>query len=114
MLFNPVFCFLGMFALPYQFVLELLGPLWSLLYFVWPTFRDMFPQSWLIYFVYVNIEVLIGIYAVFMDVNRSVLRLIKKLPEIVLLTLLEILIQIPASIARLWGMISFPWRRLVW
>lgn len=114
MIFNPVFGFLGMFVLPYQFVLELLGPLWSLLYFVWPIFRDMFPKSWLIYIVYVDIEVLIGRYAVFIDVNRSVLRLIKKLPEIVLLTLLEILIQIPVSIARLWGMISFPWRRLVW
>lgn len=114
MLFNSVFGFLGMFALPYQFVLELLGPLWSLLYFVWPTFRDMFPQSWLIYIVYVDIEVLIGIYAVFIDVNRSVLRLINKLPEILFLTFLEILIQIPVSIARLWGMISFPWRRLVW
>lgn len=68
----------------------------------------MFPQSWLINFVYVNIEVLIGTYAVFMDVNRSVLRLIKKLPEIVLLTLLEILIQIPVYIARRWGMTSFP------
>lgn len=114
MIFNPVFGFLGMFVLPCQFVLELLGPLWSFLYFACPVFRNLFPQSWLIYIVYVDIEVLIGIYAVYMDVNRNVFRLIKKLPEIVLFTLLDILVQIPITSARLWGMISFPWRRLVW
>lgn len=114
MLFNPMFGFLGMLVLPCQFVLELLGPLWSILYFVWPIFSSMFPKSWLIYIAYVDIELLIGIYAVFIDVDGNVLWLIKKLPGIVLFTLLEILIQVPVTFARLWGTISFPWRRLVW
>lgn len=114
MLFNPMFGFLGIFVLPYQLLLELLGPVWSILYFVCAPFRNLFPQSWLIYIAYVDIEVLIGICAVFIDVDRNVLRLIKKLPGILFLTFLEILIQVPITFARLWGMISFPWRRLVW
>lgn len=114
MLFSPMFDLLGMLVLPWQLIFELLGPLWSLSYFMCPVFRDMFPKSWLIYFVYICFEFFITVYEALINVNRNMFKLLILIPEILVFTFMETLIQVPVSIPRLWGVISFPSRRIVW
>lgn len=114
MMFNQSFGFLGILALPWQLFIELMGPLWLFLYVFCNEFRSLFSQSWFIYFIYVSIEFLITLYAVFLDVRKSFKKLIKEISKIFFFTILKMFVQLPIVTARLWGMASFPWRRLIW
>ena len=48
MIANPLYGMLGLATMSYQFVFELLGSICSILYMLWPWFRNMFPKSWLL------------------------------------------------------------------
>lgn len=65
-------------------------------------------------FIYVSVEFLITLYAVFLDVRKGFKKLIKEIPKIFFFTILKMFVQLPIVTARLWGMASFPWRRLIW
>lgn len=45
MIANPLYGMLGLATMSYQFVFELLGSICSILYMLWPWFRNMFPKS---------------------------------------------------------------------
>lgn len=100
--------------MPWQLLIELMGPLGAFLYFLCSEFRSPFPQSWCIYFAYIGIDFLIAMYAFYLETRKSFKKLIKEMPKIVLFSLLIVFIQIPIVVARLLGMLSFPWRRLIW
>lgn len=49
MIANPLYGLLGLVTMSYQLLFELFGPICSILYLLWPRFRNLFPRSWLLY-----------------------------------------------------------------
>ena len=71
------------------------------------------PQMWELYLRYLGFEISVTCIAEYDEYGRWRM-LIMKLPEAVAATALGIMLSVPLAVARLWEMISFPWRRLVW
>ena len=79
------------------------------------------PQMWELYLLYLGFELSVTCIAAYDEYERAASSkqirwwmLIAKLPEATAATALGIMLSVPLAVARLWGMISFPWRRLVW
>ena len=54
------------------------------------------------------------VISAYIDVDKNMKRLLKWLPKLILTTIEEMLLQFLINVARLFGMITFYWRRLVW
>lgn len=134
MFLNPRLGMLGLAAMPYQIFVELLGPIFVLLHAMnlicaavgaqwWfaiiISFRDWIglghalPQMWGLYFAYLGFELSLTCIANYIEYGRWLV-VIMKLPEAIMATAFGILLSVPLAMARFWGMISFPIRRLVW
>ncbi len=133
MVLNPKLGMLGLLAMPYQLFVELLGPIFVLLHVMnlicatvgiewWfeitVTFRrwthlDSLPQMWELYLLYLVFEISLTCIAEYLEYGRWWV-IITKLPEAIAATAIGIMLSVPLAVARLWGMISFPWRRLEW
>ena len=111
---NPLYGLLGLVTMLYQLVVELLGPVCSILCLLWPWFRNLFPQSWLLYAGYIGLELGCVIVADFLDVEKDVGLLLKQIPKLVWVTMVEICLHVFITGARLYGMATFSKRRLVW
>ena len=111
---NPLYGLLGLVTMLYQLVVELLGPVCSILCLLWPWFRNLFPQSWLLYAGYIGLELGCVIVADFLDVEKDVSLLLKQIPKLVWVTMVEICLHVFITGARLYGMATFSKRRLVW
>ncbi len=134
MFLNLRFGMLGLVAMPYQVVIELFGPIFVLLHtvnlicaavgaqwwFEWTVsildgigLLGLFPQMWGLYLLYLGFELSLTCVAEYLEHGRWWV-IITKLPEAVAATALGIVLSVPLAVARLWGMVSFPWRRLEW
>ena len=134
MILNPRLGMLGLVAMPWQLFVELLGPFFVLLHVMnlscaavgvqgwlaiiaffrnWIGLSDALPQMWGLYLVYLGFELSLTCIAEYIEYGRW-WGAIMKLPEAIMATALGILLSVPLAMARVWGMISFPWRRLVW
>ncbi len=88
-----------MLAMPYQIIVELLGPISVLIHAV-----NLFC---------LGIEVSLSCLAECLEYGKWYL-FITKLPEAIAATVIGIMLSVPLAAARLWGMVSFRWRRLEW
>ena len=134
MILNPRLGMLELVAMPWQLFVELLGPIFVLLCVMnlicaaveaewwfaiiaffrnWIGLGDTLPQMWGLYLVYLGFELSLTCIAEYIEYGRW-WGAIMKLPEAIMATVLGIILSMPLAMARLWGMISFPWRRLVW
>lgn len=134
MILNPHYGLLGLFAMPWQLFVELLGPFFLLLYTMnlictvvgiewrfelilffrnWIGMGDVLPQMWELYLVYFGFELSLTCIAEYIEHGRWT-TVILKLPKAIVATVLGIILSVPLAMVRVWGMISFPWRRLVW
>lgn len=129
MIGNPRYGMLGMFALPYQVISELLGPIFLMFHLVniicavfsFDAYFEFIQnlglpslyQSWIIYGIYVAIECGISIWADMIEQNKS-LALLKRVPVLIAITLESVLLQFVLAFAKVYGMMTFKWRRLVW
>lgn len=114
MIANPLYGMLGLATMSYQFVFELLGPICSILYMLWPWFRNMFPKSWLLCAGYAGLKLGCVIVADYLEVDKDVGLLLKQIPKLVWETIVEICLHVLITGARLYGMVTFLKRRLVW
>ena len=114
MIANPRYGMLGLATMSYQLVFELFGPICSILYLLWPRFRNLFPWSWLLYAGYAGLKLGCVIAADFLEVDRDIGLLLKQIPKLVWETIVEICLHIFITGARLYGMVTFLKRRLVW
>lgn len=114
MIANPLYGMLGLATMSYQFVFELLGPICSILYMLWPWFRNMFPKSWLLCAGYAGLKLGCVIVAYYLEVDKDVSLLLKQIPKLVWETIVEICLHVLITGARLYGMVTFLKRRLVW
>ena len=114
MIANPLYGMLGLATMFYQLVFELLGPICSILYMLWPWFRNMFPKSWLLCAGYAGLKLGCVIVADYLEVDKDVGLLLKQIPKLVWETIVEICLHVLITGARLYGMATFSRRRLLW
>ena len=129
MIGNPKHGLLGTVALPYQVISELLGPIFLMFhliniicavfafnaYFVFTQSLGLpnLYQSWIIYGIYVLMECMISIWADLIDQKKGFV-IEKRVPVILAITFEGILLTFILAFAKIYGMITFRWRRLVW
>lgn len=136
LMLNPHYGFLGLVAMPYQVLVELLGPIFIFLNFVnlicvaadvhcWFAAIETL-KHWLgvvlgveiqqtgsFYLMYLEAEVCLTCLAVWIECTRWQM-FVMSLPGAIVATGMGMILSVPLAMARLWGMISFRWRRLKW
>lgn len=98
----------------YQFVVELLGPVFWMVYDCLLMWKKMFPFFLLAFAGYVLAQIGLTVFAVYIDTEKNIGSLLKWMPKLILTTIEEIFLQIPINVARVIGMVTFHWRRLEW
>lgn len=122
LMFNPEYGLLGCAVIPCQFFAELIGPIFAILHIIHLIlaaieFETYFilhmKRYWPFYFIYLLFEVSSTCLAEYLEYTKWYV-CITKIPKAVVAVVLGTVLSVPLAFARLWGMISFPWRRLEW
>ena len=111
MIANPLFGFLGLLTMIYQLIVGLLGPVFWCIYVALLILEEAIPLCSMVFFGYYLLQILLTIFVAAKDTTGELIRI---LPRLIITTLEAMLLQIPIIIARMIGMITFYWRRLVW
>lgn len=74
----------------------------------------MFPFCSLVFAGYALAQIGLTIFAAYIDTEKNMRSLLRWIPKLILITIEEIVLQIPIMVARVVGMLTFHWRRLVW
>lgn len=127
MLFNPQYGALGFVVLPYELVVELVGPFFvvmhavnlicAIVHFEW--WFQIVPnnpilsciQSWWIYIAYLVLEIVVSVLADY-DSNKKLSA--RTCIQICFIIMVSMLWSVPLAIARIYGMLTFHWRKMVW
>ena len=104
---------LGLFTLSYQFLIECLGPVFWSFYLV-IIFDNHIFYSLLFYLLYFLFQIGLTFYSAYLDADKNIKRINKWIPKLILITFEEILIQIPLIFSRIYGMITYHWRKMKW
>ena len=114
MIANPHYGLLGLVTMSYQFMVELLGPVFWVVYTCLLMWEKSFPFLSIVFAGYVVMQCGLTVISAYIDVDKNMRRLLKWLPKLVLTTIEGMLLHIPINVARTIGMVTFYWRRLVW
>lgn len=115
MILNPHYGLLGVVTLFYQLLIELLGPVFWVLYMMVISVSVNFdPLNYLISAGYVMTQISMTIFAVSLDYRHKTREFLKLIPRLVFTSMEGIILHIAIMGARLYGMITFHWRRMVW
>lgn len=114
MIANPLYGLLGLVTMFYQLVVELLGPIFWVIYLGILIYKKMVPFFSVMFAGYALVQIGLMIFAAYIDTEKNRGRLLKWMPKLILTTIEEIFLQIPIMAARIVGMIAFHWRRLKW
>lgn len=115
LIFNPKYKALGFIALPYQILFELLGPIFILLYFIFTVIFliNKISEIWIVYLLYLIFQTILTCIAETIDYNKWYMFIIK-IPEAFIASILLTILSIPLSVVRIYGMITFNWRKMKW
>ena len=111
---NPHYGLLGLVTMCYQFMVELLGPIFWVIYTVLLIEKKMLSFLTLVFVGYVLLQIGLAIFAAYIDTEKNMRSLLRWIPKLILTTIEEMVLQIPIMVARVVGMLTFHWRRLVW
>ena len=115
MIVNPHYGVLGLVKMCYQLMVELLGPVFWIIDFCWlMIIKKMIPFFSIMFIVFVLAQIGITILAAYMSIDKNKWEFFKLLPKLILTTVEGMFLQFPIMLARLFGMITFHWRKLVW
>ena len=114
MIANPFYGLLGLVTLSYQLMVELLGPIFWVIYFGFLLFKNMAPFFWVGFAGYVLTQIGLTVFAAYIDTEKNLRSLLRWIPKLILTTIEEVFLHIPIMAARIVGMITFHWRRLEW
>lgn len=114
MIANPLYGLLGVVTMSYQLVVELLDPIFWVIYSVLLVDRKLFPSFSMVFAGYVPAQIGLTVFAVYIDTEKNMRSLLKWMPKLILTTIEEMFLQIPSKVVRVIGMVTFHWRRLVW
>ena len=111
---NPHYGLLGLVTMCYQLMVELLGPIFWVIYTVLLIEKKMLSFLTLVFVGYVLLQIGLAIFAAYIDTEENMRSLLRWIPKLILTTIEEMVLQIPIMVARVVGMLTFHWRRLVW
>ena len=111
---NPHYGLLGLVTMFYQLVVELLGPVFWVIYAVLLIDKNMLSFFSMVFAGYALVQIGLTIFAAYIDTEKNMRSLLKWIPKLILTTIEEMALQIPIMVARVVGMLTFHWRRLVW
>ena len=111
---NPLYGLLGLVTMFYQLVVELLGPVFWVIYLSFLIYKHMVPFFSAMFAVYALVQIGLMIYAAYIETEKNRGSILKWIPKLILTTIEEVFLQVPIMIARIVGMITFHWRRLEW
>ena len=111
---NPRYGLLGLVTMCYQLMVELLGPIFWVIYTVLLIDKNMSPFFSVAFVGYALVQIGLTIFAAYIDTEKNMRSLLKWIPKLILTTIEEMVLQIPIMVARVVGMLTFHWRRLVW
>ena len=114
MIANPHYGLLGLVTMCYQLVVELLGPIFWVIYTVLLIEKNMLSFLTVVFVGYVLLQIGLAIFAAYIDTEKNMRSLLRWIPKLILTTIEEMVLQIPIMVARVVGMLTFHWRRLVW
>ena len=114
MVANPLYGMLGLATMIYQLVVELLEPVFWVVYVCLLVWKKLFPSLSMVFAGYVLAQFGLTVFAAYIDTERNMGSLLKWMPKLILSTIEEMFLQIPIKVARVIGMVTFHWRRLVW
>lgn len=114
MILNTHYGLLGVVTLFYQLLIELLGPVFWALYMVISVSVNFDPLNYLISAGYVLIQNAMTLFAVSFDDRHKAREFLKLIPRLIFTSVEGIILHIAIMGARLYGMITFHWRRIVW
>ena len=114
MIANPHYGLLGLVTMCYQLVVELLGPIFWVIYKVLLIEKNMLSFLTVVFVGYVLLQIGLAIFAAYIDTEKNMGNLLRWIPKLILTTIEEMVLQIPIMVARVVGMLTFHWRRLVW
>ena len=98
----------------YQLVVELLGPIFWVIYTVLLIEKKMLSFLTLVFVGYVLLQIGLAIFAAYIDTEKNMRSLLRWIPKLILTTIEEMILQIAIMVASVVGMLTFHWRRLVW
>ena len=111
---NPRYGLLGLVTMCYQLMVELLGPIFWVIYTVLLIEKNMLSFLTVVFVEYVLLQIGLAIFAAYIDTEKNMGSLLRWIPKLILTTIEEMVLQIPIMVARVVGMLTFHWRRLVW
>lgn len=111
---NPHYGLLGLVTMCYQLMVELLGPIFWVTYTVLLIEKNMLSFLTVVFVGYVLLQIGLAIFAAYIDTEKNMRSLLRWIPKLILTTIEEMVLQIPIMVARVVGMLTFHWRRLVW
>lgn len=114
MIANPRYGMLGLATMSYQLVVELLGPVFWVVYACLLMWEKSVPFLSMAFAGCVVAQFGLTVISAYIDVDKNIRGLLKWLPKLILTTIEEMLLQFLINVARLFGMVTFYWRRLVW
>ena len=110
---NPHYGLLGLVTMCYQLMVELLGPIFWVIYTVLLIEKNMLSFLTVVFVGYVLLQIGLAIFAAYIDTEKNMGSLLRWIPKLILTTIEEMVLQIPIMVARVVGMLTFHWRRLV-
>ena len=111
---NPHYGLLGLVTMCYQRMVELLEPIFWVIYTVLRIEKKMLSFLTLVFVGYVLLQIGLAIFAAYIDTEKNMRSLLRWIPKLILTTIEEMVLQIPIMVARVVGMLTFHWRRLGW
>lgn len=114
MILNTNYGLLGVITLFYQLLIELIGPVFWVFYMVISVSVNFDPLNYLISAGYVLIRIAMTLFAVSFDYRHKTREFMKLIPRLVFISMEGIILHIAIWGARLYGMITFHWMRMVW
>ena len=114
MIANPHYGLLGLVTMCYQLVVELLGPIFWVISTVLLIDRNMLPLFSVVFAGYALVQIGLTILAAYIDTEKNMRSVLRWIPKLILTTIEEMALHTLIMAARIVGMITFHWRRLVW
>lgn len=76
--------------------------------------KNMFSFLTLVFIGYVLFQIGLTVFAAYIETDKNMGNLLIWMPGLIFITIGEMVLQIPLTIARVFGMFTFHWRRLIW
>lgn len=105
---------LGVITMTYQFLFELLGPVFWFLYPFLFLFKDMVPFLSAAFVLYLVVQFGLTLFAAYLHEYKNIRNVIRRIPWLLITTITSLFLQTFINVARLYGMITFHWRKNKW